>query len=82
MPTDSGLRRVLSSSLSIYRTLNLREKSFTVPRSQETAAAGSVAASGLVSLRKIFLPEIPKLGAEVFHSLKLPPPGTAQLFSN
>ena len=27
----------------------------------------SVAASGLVSLRKIFLPPIPGLGAEVFH---------------
>ena len=46
----------MSSSLSICRTLNLREKSFPVPRSSETATAGSVAASGLVRLRKIFLP--------------------------
>ena len=46
----------MSSSLSICRTLNLWEKSFPVPRSSETATAGSVAASGLVSLRKIFLP--------------------------
>ena len=50
MPTDSGLGRFLSSSLSICRTLNLREKSFLVLRSSETATAGSVAASGLVSL--------------------------------
>ena len=56
MPADSGLRRFLSSSLSICRTLNLREKSFTVPRSQETATAGSVAASVLISLRRNFLP--------------------------
>ena len=46
----------MSSSLSICRTLNLREKSFPVPRSSETATAWSVAAIGLVSLRKIFLP--------------------------
>ncbi len=46
----------MSSSLSICRTLNLREKSFPVPRSSEIATAGSPAASRLVSLRKIFLP--------------------------
>jgi hypothetical protein len=32
MPTNPGLRRVLSSSLSICRTLNLWGKSVTVPR--------------------------------------------------
>jgi hypothetical protein len=31
---------------------------------------------------KIFLPQIPRLGAEVFHSLKVPPPGPAQPFSD
>jgi hypothetical protein len=46
----------MSSSLSICRTLNLREKSFPVPRSSEIATAGGVAASGLVRLRKNFLP--------------------------
>ena len=63
MPTDSGLRRFLSSSLSICRTLNLREKSFLVLRSSETATAGSVAASGLVSL-----PSRRQAGAECVKS--------------
>ena len=31
-PTDSGLRRIPSSSLSICRTLNLRESTLAVPR--------------------------------------------------
>jgi|APGre2960657423_1045063.scaffolds.fasta_scaffold162976_2 hypothetical protein len=31
---------------------------------------------------KIFLRQIPGLGAEVFHPLKVPPPGTAQPFSD
>ena len=35
----------MSSSLSICRTLNLREKSFPVPRSSETATVWSVATS-------------------------------------
>ena len=43
MPTDSGLRSVLSRSLSICRTLNLREKSVIVPRFRINKTAGRVA---------------------------------------
>ncbi|MCX6941472.1 MAG: hypothetical protein NTX09_12185 [Verrucomicrobia bacterium] len=87
MPADSGLRRVLSSSLSICRTLNLREKSFTVPRSQETALVGAWLQAGWsvsekIPTNKIFLPQIPALGAKVFHPFNSPRPAQLNRFSD
>ena len=72
---------MLSSSLAICRTLNLREKSLAVPRSSETAAAWRLAARGLVRLRKIFLPHIPGLGTKVFHSFNSLRPAPLNRFS-
>jgi len=85
-PADSGHRRFLSSSLSICRTLKLRKKSFTVPRSSERATAGSVAASGrAVSEKFSYQQNFPAPHSEArgrgLPPVHFPPPGTAQSFS-
>ena len=76
MPTDSGLRRFLSSSLSICRTLNLREKSFTFLALKKPPLLGAWLQAGWsvsekIPTNKIFLPQIPGLGAKVFQPLKV-----------
>ncbi|MEN9636701.1 MAG: hypothetical protein RL077_5105 [Verrucomicrobiota bacterium] len=79
MPADSGLRRVLSSSLSICRTLNLREKSFTFLALKKPPLLGAWLQAGWSVSEKFPTPNSGARGRGL-PPVQFPPPGTAEPF--
>jgi hypothetical protein len=85
MPTASGLRRVLSSSLSIGRTLNVQEKSFTFLALKKQPLVGAWPQAGWsVSAKLSYQQNFPTSHSGArgrgLPPVQLPPPGTAPPF--